>query len=167
MIDGRQVRADARNRLTQLLRRAVACAAMALATVLQTVQAEPGALRVLDDFHDVGAWQVSTSDDVKARLRSVAGSTGRALCMDFDFGTVSGYAVARRELPLEYADNFEFSFGLQGQGPAELTPVQAGRRERRERLVGQSTRSPVSARVAAGPLQEAEDRVCLGAGDGP
>ena len=74
-------------------------------------------MQLLDDFHDLSPWQASASDGVKASLRTVAGSAGNALCLDFDFGTVSGYAVARRELPLDFPQNYEFSFGLRGDAP--------------------------------------------------
>ncbi len=74
--------------------------------------------RVLDDFHDIGAWHVSSTDDVKATLRSAVGKEGRALCVDFDFGAVSGYVAISRALPMEYPANFEFSFGLKGDAPA-------------------------------------------------
>src|SRR5262249_55172421 len=73
--------------------------------------------RILDDFDDVGAWHVAASDDVEASLRRVPGSQGDALCLDFNFGNVSGYAVLRRELPLDYGDNYEFSFGLRADAP--------------------------------------------------
>lgn len=73
---------------------------------------------LLDNFDDIAQWQVSASDDVKASLRRGKGSEGNALCMDFDFGAVSGYAVARRELPVEYPENYEFSFGMRGDAPA-------------------------------------------------
>src|SRR5262249_3854302 len=33
------------------------------------------------------------------------------------FGSVSGYATISRELPLEYGDNYEFSFDLRGEAP--------------------------------------------------
>lgn len=75
-------------------------------------------VRLLDGFEDIGLWKVSASDEVKAALRSTAGSEGNALCMEFDFGAVSGYAVMRRELPLEYPENYEFSFDLRGAAPA-------------------------------------------------
>jgi F5/8 type C domain-containing protein len=75
-------------------------------------------MRVLDSFDDVTPWHVSASDDVRASLHRAAGSEGHALCMDFDFGAVSGYAVARRELPLEYPEHYEFSFGVRGDAPA-------------------------------------------------
>ncbi|MGQ0751773.1 MAG: hypothetical protein ACT4PS_14665, partial [Betaproteobacteria bacterium] len=70
--------------------------------------------RVLDRFDDPGRWKVSASDDVRAGLRATAGTSGRALCLDYDFGGVSGYAVMRRELALEYPENYEFSFSLRG-----------------------------------------------------
>lgn len=71
--------------------------------------------RVLDRFDDPGLWTVSASDDVSASLRQSTGREGRGgLCMDYDFGAVSGYAVARRELALEYPENYEFAFSVRG-----------------------------------------------------
>jgi hypothetical protein len=74
-------------------------------------------MRVLDRFDDITRWQVSASDDVRATLRQGRGTEGSALCLEFDFGAVSGYAVARRELALDYGENYEFSFGLRGDAP--------------------------------------------------
>jgi F5/8 type C domain len=86
-------------------------------TALDAMPAELPPMQLLDGFDDIRSWHLATSDDVRATLRLAAGSQGTALCMDFDFGAVSGYAVARRELPLEYRDNYEFSFDLRGDGP--------------------------------------------------
>ncbi|HET9664007.1 MAG TPA: discoidin domain-containing protein, partial [Burkholderiales bacterium] len=72
------------------------------------------AVRVLDRFEDLSLWKVSASDDVKAGLRRSAGSEGHALCLDYDFGVVAGYAVARREIDLDYPENYEFSFAVRG-----------------------------------------------------
>ena len=69
---------------------------------------------LLDNFDDVAAWSVVASDEVKASLRQATGTDGQALCMDFDFGRVSGYAVARRPMHLEYPANFEFTFDIRG-----------------------------------------------------
>ena len=74
-------------------------------------------VRLLDNFDDISPWRVSVSDEVQASLRKVPQSDGGALCMDFDFGAVSGYAAASRELPLELGDNYEFSFDLRGETP--------------------------------------------------
>ena len=70
--------------------------------------------RVLDDFADAAAWKVSTTDDVKATLRSADGPHGKALCVDYDFGQVTGYVSARRALPVEYPARYEFTLGVRG-----------------------------------------------------
>lgn len=79
---------------------------------------EPSTVRLLDGFEDLARWRVSTSDDVKARLLIAPGRSAKALCVDFDFGTVSGYVTLSRELALDYPDNYEFSFWLRGDAPA-------------------------------------------------
>src|SRR6185369_11575879 len=78
---------------------------------------EESPVRLLDHFDDLGGWRVSTSDDVKAKLRAAVGQNGNALCVDFDFGMVSGYVTVARELALDYPDNYEFSFLLRGDAP--------------------------------------------------
>ncbi len=72
---------------------------------------------VLDDFADLRAWSVSSTDDVKAAIRPATGPHGGALCIDFDFGRVSGYVVARRPIAIEYPANFEFTFDVRGEAP--------------------------------------------------
>ncbi len=82
-----------------------------------SAQAQEGA-RLLDGFEDASAWRVLTSNQVSGRLRTVEGVTGRALCLDYDFNGVSGYASLQRDLPMEYPDNYRFSFRLRGDSPA-------------------------------------------------
>ncbi len=74
--------------------------------------------RVLDSFNDISAWEATASDSVSAALRQIDGASGKALCLDYDFNGVSGYAVARRALPVRYPDNYEFRMQLRGSGPA-------------------------------------------------
>ncbi len=74
-------------------------------------------IRTLDDLQDIGAWKAVASDSVSASLRQVEGSSGKALCLDYDFNGVSGYAVARRTLPMMYPDNYEYTLALRGSGP--------------------------------------------------
>jgi hypothetical protein len=99
--------------------RELPCVYIALAFLVAVCAAPWGAAfaELIDTFDDIAPWQVSASDDVKAALRRVPGNDGDALCMDFDFGAVSGYALARRDLPLAYPENYEFSFGLRGDAP--------------------------------------------------
>ena len=73
--------------------------------------------RLLDDFSDPSRWQVVTSNQVSGALRVVEGSSGKALCLDYDFNGVSGYAGLQRELSLQYPDNYRFDFQLQGHSP--------------------------------------------------
>ena len=91
---------------------------LAVATVLSphALAAEP-APRVLDDFETLTAWNAVASDSVSASLRQVVGPSGKALCLDYDFNGVSGYAVARRTLPMTYPANYEYALQLRGSGP--------------------------------------------------
>ena len=74
--------------------------------------------RVLDDFEDASPWRVVVSNQVSGGIRQVEGVAGRALCLDYDFNGVSGYAGIQRDLPLEYPENFRFAFRLRGDSPA-------------------------------------------------
>ncbi|MDQ6628783.1 MAG: discoidin domain-containing protein [Pseudomonadota bacterium] len=80
-----------------------------------TAQAEE---RVLDDFENPALWSITASDDVKASLHQADGSHGKALCIDFDFGHVTGYVSARRELPIDYPARYELTLGVRGEAPA-------------------------------------------------
>lgn len=80
----------------------------------------PLAARTLDAFEDLSPWRATGSERVNAALRSATGSdgkTGTALRLDFDLGGTSGYAIARRDLPLDLSDDFELSFDLRGEVP--------------------------------------------------
>jgi hypothetical protein len=74
--------------------------------------------RLLDGFEDLTRWQVGASDGVRASIRTVEGLEGQALCLDFDFAGVAGYASVRRALPIGFPPNYEFSFYVRGDAPA-------------------------------------------------
>ncbi len=78
----------------------------------------PAAAAVLAKFDDVNAWQLITSPQVSGSLRPVSGNTGRALCLDYDFHEVSGYAGIRREVDVTWPENYQVSFELRGDSPA-------------------------------------------------
>lgn len=79
--------------------------------------AEPES-RVLDGFNDASAWRVEVSNQVSGSLRSVAApGGGHALCLDYDFNGVSGYAGIRRALPIQYPENYQLSFAIRGDSP--------------------------------------------------
>jgi len=75
------------------------------------------ATRLLDDFDEPSAWTLAVSDDVKATLRPTAGENGQALCIDFDFGRVTGYVAARRSVPIDYPARYELALRLRGTAP--------------------------------------------------
>ncbi|MFE0499538.1 discoidin domain-containing protein [Lysobacter soli] len=90
--------------------------AFALVPVMAFAQGV-GEIRVLDDFESTTPWQVVTSDQVSGTLRTVPGADGQAVCLDYDFNGVSGYAGLTREIPINYPDNYAFSFQLRGDSP--------------------------------------------------
>ncbi len=92
--------------------------AVLISLLLLAPVAESQEARLLDGFDDISAWKATASDSVSASLRQVDGETGKALCLDYDFNGVSGYAVARRALPVRYPANYEFRMQLRGSGPA-------------------------------------------------
>ena len=73
--------------------------------------------QVVDAFDTIAPWQVVASTGVKASVHSVTGVAGQALRLDYDFGGVSGYAAARRTLPLDFGDNYEIAFWLRAEAP--------------------------------------------------
>jgi len=68
---------------------------------------------VLDNFRDTTVWQASASDQVRAGLRREGDGS---LCLDYDFAGVSGYAVMRRALPMDWPQRFDLSARLKGSG---------------------------------------------------
>src|SRR5690606_12028641 len=74
--------------------------------------------RLLDGFEDPAPWSVVASDQVDAAIRRVEGSSGQALCLDYDFNGVSGHAGMQRALPLAFPGNYRFDLQLRGDAPA-------------------------------------------------
>ncbi|MDY0746267.1 discoidin domain-containing protein [Paucibacter sp. R3-3] len=79
--------------------------------VLMTMLLAGAAVNV--DLHQ--PWQAAASDQVESRVEAKA--DGRQ-CLHYDFKGVSGYAVMRRSLPLDWPEDFELAATLQGQGDA-------------------------------------------------
>jgi hypothetical protein len=68
---------------------------------------------LLDDFHDASVWKASASDQVKASVRR---DRDGSLCLDHDFAGVSGYAVMRRALPVDWPAHFDLVARIKGSG---------------------------------------------------
>ncbi|MGH8025118.1 MAG: discoidin domain-containing protein, partial [Pseudoxanthomonas sp.] len=89
-----------------------------LGSFATAANAQQASSRILDDFSDPATWRVVTSNQVTAALRQVDGVKGKALCLDYDYHGVSGYAGIQRALPLDYPQNYRFDFQLRGDSPA-------------------------------------------------
>ena len=76
--------------------------------------ASPPRQVVLDNFEEIGPWQVVASDGVEARLGQDVGVEGKALRLDFEFRTGAGYCVVRRPVELALPANYRFSFSIRG-----------------------------------------------------
>lgn len=72
----------------------------------------------LDDFSSTDAWKAIHSEDVQASLEFPQQGAQRLLRLNYNFGKVSGYAVATRALPITFPENYEFSFRVRGTGSA-------------------------------------------------
>lgn len=121
---------------------------------------QPG--RLLDPFDDIRAWTAAPSDGVALALSPVPGHQGGALRMTLDFKGGAGYAAMRRPLPLRLPANYEISFWLRGDCPPNT--LEAGGRQRRERLVGAEAGLPVPFPLDPDGVQEAPRRIRLGTG---
>ena len=108
----------AENKLAVLAVLAVLFSVSAPAAVTAPVLAADSEAKLLDGFENVDKWTALASDEVKASLRQVDGVDGKALCLDYDFNGVSGYAVARRTLSMAYPPNYEYAIKLRGDAPA-------------------------------------------------
>lgn len=100
---------------------AVGLAAWALAASAQTSVASPS--RSLDTFDDLTPWHASASEGVRASLQAAEGDGASAMRLDFDLGGTGGYALAYRALPLDLPANFEISFHLRADAPANNLQV--------------------------------------------
>src|ERR1043165_5884151 len=66
-------------------------------------------------FAAAATWTSHPSDGVEMRLSG----DGAATRLDFDFHGHGGYAIARRTLPLDLPQNFQFAFRVRGDAPPE------------------------------------------------
>jgi len=85
-----------------------------------------GATSLADPFSDVTAWTASGSDQVSATLRADSSGKSPALCLDFNFNGVSGYAALRRKFPIDYPENYAFSFRTRGDAKPNALQFKLG-----------------------------------------
>jgi hypothetical protein len=86
--------------------------AMLLAALSGSAQAAPGG-RVVVDLRAAGGWQAHASEQVDAALRRDADGSA---CLEYDFHSVSGYAVLRHVLPVQWPAAFALQLRMKGRG---------------------------------------------------
>jgi F5/8 type C domain len=72
---------------------------------------------VLDDFESVSGWTAHPSEGVELRISQDSGFAGRAMRLDFDFRGGAGYAIARRSVPIDLPENWEFAWRMRADAP--------------------------------------------------
>jgi hypothetical protein len=99
--------------------RTIAGLSLACMALSASAQGVAGEARIIDGFDDPSTWKVVTSNQVTAALRVVPGADGgKALCLDYDYHGVSGYAGVQRMVDIDYPDNYRFDFQMRGHSPA-------------------------------------------------
>ena len=91
----------------------------ALCIGAQLVLATAPSARTLDGFENLQDWKLSATDQVQARLSAQPAADGKAACIAYDFGKVSGYLALSRQLPLAFDGNFALSLNVRGQGAVD------------------------------------------------
>ena len=86
--------------------------ALLLATLSGAAQPAPAG-RVVLDLRETGGWQADASEQVGAVLRRDADGS---ICLEYDFDSVSGYAVLRHVLPVQWPPAFALQLRMKGRG---------------------------------------------------
>jgi len=66
--------------------------------------------KVLDEFNSKSGWQVFTSDGVELKISTANGFKGKCIRIDYNFTKGSGYGGIQKNIPIEFPENFQFSF---------------------------------------------------------
>lgn len=74
--------------------------------------------RSLDAFEDKEGWNFIRSDGVVVNLSNERGIIGNAIRFDYDFTKGTGYGGIQKLFPIDLPDNYEFSFYLKAESPA-------------------------------------------------
>ena len=86
--------------------------ALLLAALAGGAKVAPGG-RVLLELRDMSGWQAHASEQVDAALHRDADGS---VCLEYDFHSVSGYAVLRHVLPVQWPAAFALQLRMKGRG---------------------------------------------------
>ena len=72
----------------------------------------------LDPFENTQGWDFIKSDGVILKLNLDKGRTGNSIRFDYDFTKGTGYGGIQKLFPIDLPDNYEFSFWVKAESPA-------------------------------------------------
>jgi hypothetical protein len=75
-------------------------------------------VRTLDEFENKEGWSFIRSDAVNLKLSAEKGIKGNAIRFDYDFTKGTGYGGIQKLFPIDLPDNFEFTFYVKAESPA-------------------------------------------------
>ena len=75
-------------------------------------------VKTLDGFENKTGWSFNKSDGVNLNLSNEKGLTGNAIRLDYDFTKGTGYGGIQKLFPVDLPENFEFTFYIKAQSPA-------------------------------------------------
>ncbi len=76
---------------------------------------------ILDDFNTAEGWNYikpEGGNDIKMNVSTDKGRTGTAIRLDYDFTKGTGYSGLQKFFPLNLPENYEISFWVKGNAPA-------------------------------------------------
>ncbi len=95
--------------------------AVLLVACASPLAAQPS--RVLDDFEALAGWRALPAEGVEMEISQGNGRQGQGLRIDFDFARGAGYAIARKAFDLDFPEDYELSFWLRAEAPANNLEV--------------------------------------------
>ena len=75
-------------------------------------------IKTLDEFENNNGWTFIKSDGVNLKLFNEKGLTGNAIRFDYDFTKGTGYGGIQKMFPIDFPDNYEFTFYVKAESPA-------------------------------------------------
>ena len=75
-------------------------------------------LKVLDEFESTEGWNYIKSDGVILSIENDKGTNKNSIKFEYDFTNGTGYGGFQKLFPIDLPENFEFSFNLKAESPA-------------------------------------------------
>ncbi len=75
-------------------------------------------VEILDEFENKDGWSFNKSDGVIVSLENEPGHNSHAIRFDYDFTKGTGYGGIQKWFPIDLPENYEFSFYLRAESPA-------------------------------------------------